>query len=847
MLDKKEGPDLEQYSGRRRALAVTGRIIGTAALVCFLGALVFFCIFALYIYNFILPQAELNTEGFSLDQTSVVYYLDEGGEPVELQRLYGSENRIWARYEEIPSDLIFACVAIEDKRFFDHKGVDWLRTTRACANMFLGDRSSFGGSTITQQLIKNLTEQDEVTVRRKLIEIFRALKFEQNYDKRDILEWYLNTIYLGEQCYGVKSAAYAYFGKDVSQLSTAECAALIGITNNPSIYDPYINPEKCIERQKDILWAMHQQGYLEDDEYEAAKNQELVFQWSRAENEENQSYVYSYFIDQVLRDVASDLADATGYSYDIASQMVLSGGYSIYATIDPDVQNALEAVYENELNIPATTGTWQTLQSAMVVVDNETGDIAGLVGGLGEKTGSLTLSRATQSYLSPGSAIKPVAVYALALEDGLITPQSVYDDTPFSTYNGNPWPRNQNRVYRGLISVETAMAESTNTVAVKILDQLGLRRSFVFATETMGLRGLVDEVTINGKPYTDLSYGALALGGLTRGVTVKSMTEAYAAFANAGVYRSARTYTQVLDSAGNVVLSNPQNEHTAVSEKTAWYLTDMMEATVERGTGSDARLENMAVAGKTGTTSNDQDKWFAGYTPYYTAVTWTGYDEPEEIVLTDSTANPAAELWRKVMTKLHQNLPSRSFEKPSTVVTCQICADSGMLAGEWCQRDLRGSRVFQAELALEDMPTAVCTRHVPVDFCSVSGKAANEYCGNYEGVTLTQHGMLDLVRNMIVDGVVVEDQQYTVPGRDDEIPAGYFRAETGVEHPANEQCTEHEKPEEPERPEDNPDSAEHGAGQDGPGRRSAGSSGSGGNGSSLRFWDWLGRLFGNAA
>lgn len=581
---------------------------------------------------------------------------------------------------------------------------------------------------------------------------------------------------------------------------------------------------------------MHEQGYLTDEEYAEAKNQKLVFQWSSAEEEENETYVYSYFVDQVIRDVASDLSDATGYSYDIAYQMVLSGGYSIYATIDPAVQAALESTYENELNIPATTGTWQTLQSAMVVIDNETGDIAGLVGGLGEKTGSLTFSRATQSYLSPGSIIKPLSVYALALEEGLISPQTVYDDTPFTTYNNLPWPKNNNGVYHGLTTIETAMAESTNTVAVKVLDDLGLRKSFVYATETMGLTGLVEEVEINGTKFSDLSYGALALGGLTRGVTVTSLTEAYAAIANTGIYRSARTYTQVLDSEKNVILDNPQEQHVALSEKTAWYLTDMMQYTVERGTGIDARLENMAVAGKTGTTSNDQDRWFAGYTPHYTAVTWVGYDEPQEIVLTESTANPASELWRKVMSKVHQDMAYEEFEKPSTVVTCRICADSGMLAGDWCERDLRGSRVITAELALEDMPTEVCGRHVGVEFCG--GKVANEWCGEYEDAVITQFGMLDLVRAMIIDGVVVQDQQYTVPGREGEIPAGRFRAETGVETPINEICTDHEEPEEPEEPElpedlpGEPDGTQDG---DDSRRRDSGR---------LSFWSWLDDLFG---
>ena len=379
------------------------------------------------------------------------------------------------------------------------------------------------------------------------------------------------------------------------------------------------------------------------------------------------------------------------------------------------------------------------------------------------------------------------------------------------------------------------MADSTNTVAVKVLEDLGLRSSFTFATETMGLRGLVEELEINGTEFTDLSYGALGLGGLTRGVTMTSLTQAYAAFANEGTFRTARTYTQVLDRDQQVILDNGQEQYAAVSEKTAWYLTDMMRYTVERGTGIDARLDHMSVAGKTGTTSNDQDRWFAGYTPYYTAVTWVGYDEPEEIVLTESEANPASELWRKVMSKIHQDLPDIGFDKPSTVVTCRICADSGMLAGDWCERDLRGSRVITAQLALEDMPTQVCTCHVGVDFCG--DKVAQPWCQEYDDAIITRYGMLDLLRTMVVDGVVVEDQQYTVPGRDDEIPAGYFRAETGVETPRNALCDVHSEPEEPPAPEELPGSSDHDPTQDSSPRTDE---------DRMSFWDWLHGIFGLA-
>ena len=295
-----------------------GKAFGTLMLVGVLSGLVFVCIFAVY----------LSLDGFALDQTSVIYYYDDAtGDYQELQQLYGKENRIWADYEEIPQDLIFACVAIEDKRFYEHHGVDWLRTLKASVNMFLGGNSTYGASTITQQLIKNLTQEDEVTVRRKILEIFRALEFEKKYSKDTILEWYLNRIYLGEGCYGVKSAAQVYFGKELSELTLAECASLIGITNNPSIYDPYLNPEKNKERQEIILSEMLEQGYIEQPEYEEAVAQQLVLKNTSGEqDDETESEYYSYFIDQVIRDVTADLAEATGYTEETAELMIRTGG-----------------------------------------------------------------------------------------------------------------------------------------------------------------------------------------------------------------------------------------------------------------------------------------------------------------------------------------------------------------------------------------------------------------------------------------------------------------------------------------------------------------------------------------
>lgn len=582
------------------------------------------------------------------------------------------------------------------------------------------------------------------------------------------MEWYLNRIYLGEGCYGVKSAAQVYFGKELSELTLAECASLIGITNNPSIYDPYLNPEKNKERQEIILSEMLEQGYIEQPEYEEAVAQQLVLKNTSGEqDDETESEYYSYFIDQVIRDVTADLAEATGYTEETAELMIRTGGYSIYCTIDPEVQAAVDEIYTNLANIPETASS-QQLQSAIVLIDNATGDVVALAGGVGEKTGSLTFSRATQSLLSPGSAIKPVTVYAPALELGTITPNSIYDDTPYSADGNGIWPKNQNNYYSGLVSVKDAVSRSLNTVAVKIVSEVTPEYAYTFAKERMGFSTLVSEETINGKVYTDADLSPLALGSLTHGVTVEAMTAAYATFVNGGEYRQPRTYTKVVDSNGNVILDNTQETVQAMSEKAAWYMTDMLHYAVQYGTGSPAKIPNMEVAGKTGTTDSDHDRWFAGFTPYYTAAVWCGYDSPEEVILTNSSTNPAAALWQKVMALVHEGLEYKDFTKPSNIVSAYYCRDSGLLATEWCQKDVRGSRVVSGEFASGDVPTQYCTAHVPVDWCTESKHVANEFCSQVEGNTVTKVGMLGINRYFGRSGIVVSDQQYvyqtSIPG-----------------------------------------------------------------------------------
>ena len=787
-------------SAARRILKGFGKVFGTMVLVLFLTTLIFACLFALYVKNNLSAQVD-SIDGFTLDQTSVIYYEDpKTGQDVVLRKLYGGANRTWVKYEDIPKNLIHACIAIEDKRFEDHQGVDWVTTLKACVKMFLG-RGEAGGSTITQQLVKNITGRDEVTVRRKLVEIFSALELEKKYTKKQIMELYLNVIALGENCEGVESASQVYFGKSVSELDLAECAALIGITNNPSIYDPYINADKNKERQVIILDQMLEQKYITQEQHDTAVAEELVLHNASGEASGDEDY-YSYFEDQVINDVVRDLSEKTGYDQTIVRKMLMTGGYKIYSTLNPDVQAAVEEVYQNLDNIPNTASS-QQLQSGIVIIDNKTGDVVAVAGGVGEKQGSLILNRATQSYLSPGSTIKPVSVYAPALELGLITPATVMDDTPYSFTDARHWPKNSDSIYRGLMNINEAVGLSINTIPVKLVAQMTPEYSFEFAKEKMGLSTLVSSyVNAAGDTFSDVDLAPLAMGGLTRGVTVKAMAQAYATFANEGVYREARTYTKVVDSDGKVVLDNTQQSHVAMKDMTAWYITYMLENTVESGTGTAAQIENMTVAGKTGTTTSDFDRWFAGYTPYYTGVVWCGYDDPEEVVLTDSSTNPAIVLWQKVMEQVHDGLANKEFNKPTNVVECTVCRDSGLLMTDACREDPRGSRAVTVELSLYDVPTQNCDVHKEVEICGASGHVVNEYCKQVEGNTTKTVGLLDVSRAFPVRGITVQDQAYAVPN--DSLPAGYYPALSPDVDAINVECYIHTRDDlpEPEAPED---------------------------------------------
>lgn len=673
-MDKNKAKKTAKVAAEATAVTVSGvlrtvgKVIATILLIFVTTGILFTCIFAYYVKTNLSDDLDISLETMTVNLASTILYTDKNGVAHELASIHGTENRVWVEYENIPINLEHAAVAIEDKRFYDHKGVDWYRTVGAFGNMFLSMKNDFGGSTLTQQLIKNITKEDDITVQRKLLEIFRALEFERMYTKEEIMEWYLNVIFLGEGCNGVGTASKTYFNKDVWDLSLAECASLIGITNNPSKYDPYISSktrENNKERQETILFEMYDQGYITHDEYTAAVAEPLVFK--RSEDEEYVMTINSYYVDTVISDVARDLMEEKGINYNTAMNMINNGGLQIFASIDMDAQNIVDSIYKDPANFPQSKSPrGESLQSAVVVMDPYTGEILALSGGVGEKTGNLVFNRAVDALRPPGSSIKPIATYGPAIDQGLIAPDDLINDAPKGTISLSGttwWPSNAGGGNRGIVTIRSALINSLNTVSAQILDKLTPKVSYQYLTERLGVENLVE---------SDCDYAPLSLGQLTNGITVREMAQAYTAFVNDGVFTHARTYTHVLDSEGKPVLDNSPDTIVAFKANTAWTITDMLSDAASGGTGKESYLGFMPNAGKTGSSTDYCDRWFVGFTPYYVAAVWTGYDTPSRIY---TSGNPAAQIWKKIMVPLNEGLPYKAFKTPTYIKPTNIFGD----------------------------------------------------------------------------------------------------------------------------------------------------------------------------
>ncbi|MFI3249734.1 MAG: transglycosylase domain-containing protein [Eubacteriales bacterium] len=703
-----------------RVLITLFKVIGTILLIGITTGAILACFAAVYIKTVIIPQSSLDFDSFLINENSVMYAVDPvTGNTVEQVTLLATSSSIEKQYEDFPSHLVEATIAIEDKRFLEHDGVDWLRTAAAVIYMFTGDDIQ-GGSTLTQQTIKNLTQFNDITVKRKVIEIFRALDVDANYSKEDIITKYLNIIYLGEGCEGVGAASWEYFDKDVSELTLAQSASLISITNNPSIYSPYATlittnsttgqKETGYDRNKDrqelVLYLMLEQGKISQAEHDAAVAEDLNF--SRSAEEEEPDVVYTWYEEQVISDVRKDLMAQYGYTEKAANSLLSTGGLSIYSLVDLDVQQVAESIYEDWSNLDYPSKNGQPLQSAITIIDNQTGDIAAMVGQMGEKTLNLGMNFASEARRQPGSSIKPLSVYAPALDLGLITPYSIIDDYPYQVLGGSAWPVNAHGYYSGMINVISAVRSSHNTVAVRIVaDLLTPETSYQYAENVFHL-DLEDGVMVGDMMMSDIAVAPLALGGLTTGVTTREMAQAFSTFPNQGVYTHSRTYTIVKDKDGNVILDNRQLQEVAIQETTASYINTLLKGVVSSGTGTSARFNGMTIAGKTGTTSNKYDVWFVGYTPYYTAAVWVGYEYNEQVTAVYGTPGI---MWKSVMEPLHVELENIDFSTPSGQSSYSYCLDSGLRANEYCSIDVRGTRVATGQAFSGHAPSETCTVH----------------------------------------------------------------------------------------------------------------------------------------
>lgn len=779
----------QQKNGWRKA----GRIIGTLLLVFVVTLTIFSGIFMAYINSTMRGKVEVYLDEFETKVSTELYSQDpDTGEWVMYQTLYlNSENRIWTDLEDIPKYLQEAAIAIEDKRFEKHHGVDWKGTTRAIVYTLFG-KNVQGGSTITQQLVKNVTGDNEVTVKRKITEIYRALELEKRYEKDEILEAYLNEVFFGQSCYGVVTASRMYFNKDVSDLTLAECASLMGITNNPSMYDPTLSSwtrENNRERQLTILGAMLEQGKISQEEYDEAKAEDIVFSngftisgkyvgsdgaatepepdeppaddtESPADEEEPAiKGRYSWFTEAMIGDVADALVEKYGITdkvrdngttytaYEQAWDMVHGKGYKIYTTQNPKYQKIAEDVCYDLSNIPYTSSYTNSageqvedqLQIALTIVDPTNGYVVAMIGGAGEKQADRVWNWAVNARQC-GSAIKPLSTYAPALDDGTINGASVIDDYPM-LLNGDVWPRNDNWRYQGLMPLHLALRQSLNTCAVRINLAYGVTNSYDFLVNKLGFENLT---------YTDSQQvGNMALGGFEKGVTTEEMAAGFATFVNEGVYTKPRTFVRVEDANGNVILENEAQSTVAMKNTTAALMNSLLQEASLQGTGYQAQFPGMHIAGKTGSTNSNKDRYFAGYTPYYSCAVWAGYEHNQRIV---ASGNPCAVIFQKVMKAIHEDLPDKDFFSCAGLTSVAVCADSGMLASENCALDVRGSRVYTALVAADNAPTSVCTMHTAPSY--TVNMADSD--GN---VTTVTGSVLNYQRELIEghDEIVVED------------------------------------------------------------------------------------------
>lgn len=786
---KKEKELLSKGTMIRKKFTV---IFAKTLLVCFIAAVIIGGAAGYGVYKGIIDSAPDIHDIDATPTGYLSTVLDTQGNETATLVASGS-NRVYVTIDEIPLDLQHAFVAIEDERFYEHNGIDIKGIIRAGVTGITSGNFSQGASTITQQLLKNNVFTDWTSessfadkVERKIQEQYLAVQLEKVESKDWILENYLNTINLGQNTLGVQAASQRYFNKDVSELTLSECAVIAGITQYPTKYNPISNPEANAERREKVLDNMLEQGYITQTEHDEALADNVYDRIQIVDAEISSNSVNSYFVDALTEQVIEDLMEVKGYTETQAYKALYQGGLTIYSTQDPEIQQICDEEVNNEdnygtntrysfsyrLTIQKADGTYenyseQTMlsyyqssnskynidfdsiedaqaaiekyksdimedgdtivpngesvtytlqpQASLTVIDQSTGEVKALVGGRGDKTASKTLNRATDTKRQPGSTFKILSTYAPALDSGNMTLATVQDDAPYTYSNAAHTPvNNYDKSYRGFTTIRQGITYSINIVAVKTLTDLGVDVGYEYL-ENFGFTTLCD---------SDRTQ-ALALGGITNGVTNLELTAAYATIANGGTYTKPRFYTKILDHDGNVLIDNTPQTHTVLKETTAWLLTNAMEDVLTAGTGRPAHFDGMPQAGKSGTTSSNRDALFAGYTPYYTCVVWGGYDDNAQL---SYTTYPKT-LWKSVMSRIHEDLEYKDFEKPDGITTATVCQKSGKLSiAGLCDSDPRGSMIESEYFASGTVPKDSCDHHVRVTTNIETGGIAADDC-----------------------------------------------------------------------------------------------------------------------
>ncbi|MGI6528479.1 MAG: transglycosylase domain-containing protein [Clostridia bacterium] len=702
--NEKKTPKVAKAFLKTLSVAIKTTIAMALVIACVLGGLLIGVVAGCIITTDTLDEEDLYITGF----TSYIYDAD-GNVIAELK---GSDNinRSEVDIEVVPKHLLNAFIAIEDERFYTHPGVDVKRTVGAFLGYFIPGMSSHGGSTITQQMVKTITGDDARSVPRKIREQWRAYQLEKDLSKDEILELYINIIYMGHDLYGVKTAAKAYFEKDITELNLAECAFLAGITNNPGKYNPLttLGRENAYKRQVIILDQMLKLDFITDEEYIEAIQTELVFN-EDYRKEASANSRHSYFVDTVITDIRNDLI-AMGYTRKQATNIIYNTGVHIYTTQNTKIQKIVEEEYCKIENFPINETILDPeaqAQSAIVVMDPRAGHVIAIYGGYGEKNKNLTFNRATSAYRQPGSAIKPLLIYGPQIDKHIITTGTVLEDKEVFLDPQRPdvpWPTNSGGWHAGLITARKALVRSSNICAILLYKD----------NVTLGLNYL-KKLGIDRTEETQLAAG---LGGFSRGVTPLQMAAAYSAFANSGMYIEPITYTKVVDRNGNVIINKTQKSHIVFEDdKTPYIMTSILNHVITdyQGTGGRAQVynnkgEKIPTAGKTGTTNKNYDYWFCGYTPYYTAAVWYGYDNMKSI--TASEYGSAARLFGTVMSKIHADLEAIPFETSPDLVYMDICNMSGGIPHSGCYA---ANRVVKDEMFIRGTePTEVCTYHDPL-------------------------------------------------------------------------------------------------------------------------------------